>query len=154
MGAPASAPLLDLETLAKRPTIEVDGVRHELFSADELSVLDSQRFMAWARRLEELQKENPEADEIEQLVDDIARKACVGMPAEIFAKLSGTQKLQVAEVFIGLLLRSRMGTAGAVARAMGNREIGDAFSLASSASTAATRGPGWRERLSRLLGLT
>lgn len=147
-------PLLSLETLIERPTIDIDGQRYEMLSPDELSVLDSHRFSKWAGRLEELQKAGEESPEMDEIADRIARKALIGVPEDVLEKLTGVHKIAVAEVFIGLLLRSRMGVAGAIAKAMGSSQIGELFSQGFNGSTAATRGSGWRARLSRLFGRT
>lgn len=155
MNSPASGrPLLDIATLIVRPAIVIDGTRYALLSPDELSVLDSHRFAAWSSALDEAQKGDPEAPAMTELVDAIARKVLVDVPGEVFAKLSGAHKIAVAEVFTGLLLRSRMRVAGATATAMGNPQIGEAFSLASSGFMAAIRAPGWWTRLWRWSGLT
>lgn len=147
-------PLLDIETLIARPAIDIDGRRYEILSPDELSVLDSRRFALWARKLEELQQGEAEAPELEELVDAIARKVMVGVPDEVFARLTGMHKIAVTEVFTALLLRSRMRVAGATGAAMGSPPIGEMFSPGFSASTAAGRGSGWRTRLSRWFGRT
>jgi hypothetical protein len=151
-------PLLSLATLIDRRTIEIDARRYEIRSPDELSVLDSHRFSQWASRLEALQKAGDESPEMDELADTIARNAVVDVPAEVFAKLTGAQKIAVAEVFFALLLRSRMGVAGATARAMGmepaNRPTGAPFFPGFSGFMAEPRASGWKRRLARLFGHT
>jgi hypothetical protein len=147
-------PLLDLDTLIVRPTIEIDGTRYEILSIDELSVLDSRRFSLWSRKLHALQVGEEESVELDELIDTMARKVMVGAPDDIIGKLSGVQKAAVVEVFTGLLLRSRMSVAGAIGTAMGSPRIGELFSLGSSVSTVERRGNGWRTRLSRWFGRT
>ena len=149
-----SDPLLNLDTMITRPTIDIDGQRYEILSTEELSVIDSRRFGIWGRELQELQKGDDDSAELEQLIDTIARKALVGVPDEIYARLSGVQKVAVVEVFTGLLLRSRMSVAGAVGTAMGSPLIGEFFYPGFNDSTAARRGSGWRKRLSRWFGLS
>lgn len=149
--------LLDLQTQIARPSINIDGKRYEILAVDELSVLDTQRFGTWQRRLEELQNDSDRSDddpEIEDLVTTISHKVLIGVPDDIFAKLSGIQKIAVVEVFTGLLLRNRMGVAGATARAMGNSQIGESFSHAFNGSTADHRQVGWWTRLWRWFGLS
>jgi len=146
--------ILNLDTLIVRPTIEIDGKRYEILSTEELSVLDSRRFGLWAARLEELQTSDEEQPELEQLIDTIARRVLVGVPDDVIAKLSGRHKIAVVEVFIALLLRSRMSVAGAIGTAMGSPLIGALLSPNSSGSTAAPRASGWRALLSRLSGHT
>jgi hypothetical protein len=147
-------PLLNLDTIIVRPTIVIDGESYSILSADELSVLDSQRFALWNRRLEALQLGGEEDPELDQLVDTIARRVLVDVPDTVIAKLQGAHKLAVIEVFTGLLLRQRMDVAGATAKAMGASEEAirstGAFSFPGfSVSTAAPRATGWRARLSR-----
>lgn len=147
-------PILNLDTLIVRPSVEIDGTRYEILSTEELSVLDSRRFGLWARKLEEMQTSDEEQPELEELVDTIARKVLVGVPDDVIAKLSGKHKIAVVEVFIALLLRSRMSIAGAIGTAMGNPLIGALFSQGSSGSTAAPHVSGWRTLLSRWFGPT
>ena len=52
----AMQPVLDLNTLIERPKIRIDGVPYELFSIDELSILDSQRLAGWGKEIEALAK--------------------------------------------------------------------------------------------------
>jgi hypothetical protein len=85
-------PLLDLDTLIVRPTIEIDGTRYEILSIDELSVLDSRRFSLWSRKLHALQVGEEESVELDELIDTMARKVMVGAPDDIIGKLSGVQK--------------------------------------------------------------
>ena len=152
-------PLLDLDTLIVRPTIAIDGTKYEMLSPDELSVLDSRRFGIWMKRIQELQEAEEDSPEIDELAEQFATKALVGVPEDVLAKLSGAHRIAVIEVFTGLLLRRRMSVAGATGTAMGMKDgtnpwTGAMFSPGSSGSTAEPRGSGWRKRLSRLFGLT
>jgi hypothetical protein len=142
-------PLLSLDTLIVRPAVEIDGTRYEVLSPDELTVLETRRFGIWSRRLEELQTEEDDNPEFEELVTTIARKVLVDVPEEVFGKLTGTHKIAVVEVFTGLLLRGRMGVAGAIGAAMGDPRIGELFSPGYSGSTAGAHASGWRGRLWR-----
>ncbi|GAM04804.1 hypothetical protein [Novosphingobium sp. MBES04] len=150
-------PLLDLETLVTRPSITIDGQVYDILSPDEISVLDSYRFGIWGQRIKDLFADDNEASEdaLTKLVDKVARKVAVGVPDEVFAKLSGAHKMAITDVFTGLLLRNRLGVAGAIARAAGveaNLPTGAMSSPGSSASMAATRSGGWSARLSRMFG--
>lgn len=153
-------PILDLATLIERPTIDIDGTRYEILSPDELSVLDNRRFGLWAQQLEALQQGDALDPELAELVTTIARKVLVGVPGDVFDRLSGTHRIAVVELFTGLLLRSRMRVAGAVSAAtsggtdLTSQLIGEIFSPGSPASMAAPRASGWRRRLSRWFGLT
>ena len=156
-GAPIG-PLLDLSTLIERPIILIDGVKFEILSPDEISIIDGHRLGVWGRRINVL-AESDEAQaeaELEQLIDKVARKVAVGVPDEVFSRLPGAAKQAIADVFTGLLLQARLGVAGAIAKAAGmlpngtaSSEIGERSFPASSASTADNRAGGWLRRLLR-----
>lgn len=162
--AAPNEPLLDLSTLTVRPLIAVDGARYELLSPDELSILDSHRLGQWGRRIQELaEAEGAEAEaELETLVGKAARKVAVGVPDDVWAQLSGAHKQAIVDVFTGLLLRNRLGVAGAIAKAagvtlpmeMGGNSTGASSFPGSSGSTAARPSGGWRKRLARWCGLS
>jgi hypothetical protein len=154
--APEQEPVLRIDTLIKRPFIEIDGVKYEILSPDEIGVIDSHRFSGWGRRIELLAQQIGEdaEKELKSLVDQVARKVLVGVPDETIDKLSGAHKMAVAEVFTVLLLRSRLGVAGAIAKAVASPSTGATWSPGSSASTAGTPGGGWRKRLARWFALT
>lgn len=145
-------PLLDLNTLIERPTIAIDGKHYEILSPDELSILDSQRFETWGRRIEALAKEDgkgdDKSDELNALIDTVTDKIMVGVPDGVRAKLSNGHKLRVLAVFTGLLLGDQVGAAGATLKVM-SRSIGAKSSLASSASSAARPAGGSRKRRRR-----
>lgn len=145
----ADEPLLSLDTLIVRPTIEIDGQRYEIRSADELSVMDAHRFGIWGRRIEALAKSDDVADSAEYgvLIGLAARAAIVDLPDEVFAKLAGSQMIAIVDVFTGLLLRKQLGVVEAMARAMGGLPTGASLFPGFSGSTAATRGGGFIQRL-------
>lgn len=159
--APAEAspggPLLDLSTLIERPVIGIDGTAFEILSPDEISIIDSHRLGVWGRRINVLAESLEESDEaeLEQLIDRVARKVAVGVPDEVFAKLTGAHKQAIADVFTGLLLQARLGVAGAIAKAAGMlpkgtnaaAATGANLSPGSSAFTAEGRTGGWLKRL-------
>lgn len=107
-------PLLDLDTLIVRPTIKIDDKNYEILSPNELSIIDSQRFTLWGALIETLAPDEAKGEELTAVVDKAARMVFVGAPEAVFAKLSGAQKMQVVEVFTMLLLRGKMGAAGAM----------------------------------------
>lgn len=161
---PDGGPLLDLDTLITRPTIAIthDGTRHvlEILSPDELSIIDSHRFGLWGRRITQLADEDSDEAEAEltALINKVARRVAVGVPDEIYAVLSGAHKQAISDVFTGLLLRKRIGVAGAIARAAGvpmemqeglgiSQQIGAKPSPASSGSLDKARSGGWLKRL-------
>lgn len=156
-GAP-DGPLLDLSTLIERPVIRIDGVTYEILSPDEISIIDGHRLGMWGRRINVLaESDQTEGEaELEQLIDKVARKVAVGVPGAVYNALPGAHKQAIADVFTGLLLRKRLGVAGAIAKAAGVlpdgteiSAIGASLFPASSASSEATRDGGWLKRLSR-----
>ena len=154
--APSQEPLLRLDTLIERPSIEIDGARYEILTPDELSVLDTHRIGQMGRRIEELAKdESPEASaEQQELVTRLSRQVAVGVPDEIFDTLTGAHRWAIVDVFTALLLGSRLGVAGAMEKAMGlASSTGGIASPGSSGSTAATPDGGWLKRLLRWCGL-
>lgn len=163
--AAANEPLLDLSTLIVRPLITIDGTRYELLSSSELSIIDGHRLGGWGRRIQQLaEAEGDDAEaELEALVDKVGRKVAVGVPDHVWAQLSGAHKQAITDVFTGLLLRTRLGVAGAIAKAAGmemalqngaDLSIGANLFRGSSASTAATPSGGWKKRLARWCGLS
>jgi hypothetical protein len=158
----ADGPLLDLTTLITRPTIIIDGEIFEILSPDEVSIIDSHRFGLWGRRIQALADiEGDDAEkELTELVSKVARKVTVGVPDEVFAKLPGAHRQAISDVFTGLLLRNRLGVAGAIAKAAGlgttqtseSLPTGERPSLASSASSAVSRNGGWLKPLRRWFG--
>lgn len=163
----ADGPLLDLTTLITRPTIKIDGEIFEILSPDEVSIIDSHRFGLWGRRIQalaDLEGEDAEK-ELAELVSKVARKVAVGVPDEAFAKLPGAHRQAISDVFTGLLLRNRLGVAGAIAKAAGlgaaglgtaeNNEgppIGERQFRAWSDFMAERQGGGWMKRLRRWFG--
>lgn len=147
--APLSGPLLDLDTLLIRPKISIDGTLYEILSPDELTVLAAHKLGIHGRRIDELGRSNdPEAGiELDGLVTLVAREILVDVPDEVFAKLSGTNRFAIVDVFTGLLLRKKLGVAGAIATAMGGPPIGETLFPAFSASLAAPPRGGWLKRL-------
>lgn len=154
----AEEPLLNISTLIDRKTIAVDGKRYEIYSPDELSVLASQQFDIWGRQIDELAASEEEADGARrgELVAKAAWEAFVDIPHDVFAKLSGAQMERIVQVFTGLLVRSKLDAAGAMAKAMGGPIggllTGVTSSPASSDSMADRRNGGWRKRLRRWFG--
>lgn len=147
----AKDPILDLNTLIERPKISIDGTPYEILSPEELSILDSQAFTFWGGEIERLSKEKDKGEELSSLIDTVARKVLVSVPAAVFAKLTGAQKFRVVEVFTVLLLRDKMGAVGAVAQVMKGLapSTGEKNSPASSGSSAETPAGGSRKRRQR-----
>lgn len=158
----AAAPLLDISTLIERPRIDIDGTMYEILSPDELSVIDSHRFASWGRRIDALNKadsEDPAAEaELDALVAKVARRICVGVPEDVFAKVPGKQRWAIIDVFTALLLRNGLKVAGAMKaatgptpdwmiEAQGQLSTGASSSPGFSGSTADARRTGWKRFL-------
>lgn len=157
-----SPALLDLDTLIERPRIAIDGTTYEILSPQELSVIDSHRFARWGRRIDVLERSDAEdageEAELDALVAKVARRICVGVPEDVFAKVPGRQRRQIIDVFTALLLRTGLKVAGAMVTAVGPTpeallqaagSTGASWSPGSSGSTAAGRRTGWRRFLPR-----
>lgn len=155
MDTTETAPLLSLDTLIIRPMIEIDKISYEIVSPDELSIVDSHRFGVWGRRIAALATSDIEEDDeqLTAMVDKLARKVAVGVPADIFEKLSGAHRMAIVDVFTGLLLHNRLQVAGAIAKAANGGQTGEKQSPGSNASTAAARDGGFTKRLLRWFGL-
>ncbi len=155
MAEAGKSALIDLDTLIERPFITIDGERVDILNPDELSVIESHRFGVWGRRIEALTQETGEAveKELEELVSTVARKICVGASDELFAKLPGSQRWAIVDLFTGLLLRSKLKVAGAMAAATGELPewaamlTGASSFPGSSGSTAERRRTGWKRFL-------
>lgn len=151
-----SEPLLNLDTLITRPFIMIDGRRYELLSPDELSVLTSHRLGVRGRRIEVLSQSDDDVDgaELDEAITEVAAEVLVNVPEDVFDKLTGAHRMAIADVFTGLLLRNRLGVAGAMATAMGENPTGaKRYPDFSDFSEDRPRG-GWWKRLLRWCGLT
>ncbi|MEL6485648.1 MAG: hypothetical protein AAFQ13_00695 [Pseudomonadota bacterium] len=170
MAAPTTEPLLDLDTLIKRPFILIDDVKFSVLSPDELSVIQSHGFARKGERIRDLHNTKPTGDEkadakiaaeLDALVKATARAALVNIDDETFDKLSGAQQLAIVQVFTALLMRTAISVAGAMHMAAGTTpeiahpmQIGGALFPGSSGSTAAPRESGWRRFLLYWFGLS
>lgn len=114
-------PLLSLDTLIKRPTITIDGQPVELLNPDELSILDSHRLGILGRQIDALtNSDEPDAAEkLDARIEEAARKILPNIADDVFARISGTQRMAIVEVFTGLQLRGKVRVAGAVRKALG-----------------------------------
>lgn len=113
----AKAPILDLDTLIERPTIRVNKESYELYSPEEISLLDSQFFTMKGREIEVLAK-GDDTEALAALIDKVCRRCLVDMPDDVYALLSPPQRTSIVEAFTGLLLRRRLSVAGAIAAAV------------------------------------
>ena len=105
-------PILKLDLLVERHTVEINGVPYEFQSLEELSVLQTKRIEKRAGEVAELLGQNPEDDatsermdrELAEALNYIVRAVLPTLPPEIFSKLSVNKKLAIATAFSGLLL--------------------------------------------------
>src|SRR3546814_10808200 len=111
------------------------------------------QFGVWGRRIEALGKSDNADNGVElgALMDKAASAAFVAMPAPVFAKLAGAQKMAIVDVFTGLLLQSKLRVAGAIGAAAG-LPIGARSSPASRASLVVRLASGFTTRLRRWFG--
>lgn len=142
----ATTPILNLSTLVERPVIEIDGKKYQMLSPEELSVVDTHRFALWGQHIQEFTADEAKGPELQTLIDELAAKVLVGVPADVFAKLSGVQRFSAVEVFTMLLLARKAELVGAIGKTLASQTIGGASSPASSASSAATRAGGSSKR--------
>lgn len=130
----ATDQVLNITTLITRPHIAIDDKSYAILSVEELSVVDNQRFALWGTELQQLLADKAKADELERMIDELAKKVLVGVPEHVFDKLTGTHKFEVVEAFTMLLLRRKAMVAGAIAKSMG-LATGEASFPGSSASS-------------------
>lgn len=108
-------PLLDLETLIERPKITIDGEPYEIVSPDELSVIEIQRLASLGRKLDNLLRQDGEAqpNQLTKALELLTATIMAPVPADIRGKLSDGHKRAVIEVFTMLSLGRKMQLAGA-----------------------------------------
>ncbi len=139
--------LLDLKTLIEQPTIKIDGVQYEILHPDQLGVLDFQRLSTMAGGVSALMKKSPDeitdgdAAELTGIINDLTDRIMVGVPDDMRAKLTESQRLAVAEVFMTLpraqSRKARKTRSQKASRSGGSRPRSDA-----SGSTAEVRPDG------------
>ena len=133
-------PLLDLTTLIEQPTIKINGTTHEIMHPDQLGVIDFQRLSIMAGRVSDLMKksshDDSDADALTSVITDLTDRIMVGVPAEVRAKLTESQRLAVAEVFMTLPRVKAKTTRKAASNP--SRSTGAKRRPGSSDSTAAT----------------
>lgn len=139
-------PLLDLKTLTDRYTVRVDGKAYELRPTARFSVVETLAFPEQTARLNVLatKKEKlsvDEADEIEQLLDEICR-VILAAPASVHERLTGAQRMQICTAFMVLRLgasQTRRRTNGSRPTAAARPKTGANSSRGSRGSTAGIR---------------
>ena len=149
----AEQPILDLETLVRRPSIVIDGEAYDILSPDELSILDTRRLASQGERLEALlgkeQLTTAEESELGKIILAISARIMVGVPSAIAARLTDSQRLAIIGGFTGLLPKELARPAEAqIGDRAGNQPTGAKSSPGSSASMAASREHGSSARRS------
>jgi hypothetical protein len=101
-----ATPVLNLDTIADRPLIAIDGIAYPLRATDEFSIVEYRTHVVQAQRFSVLlnQAELSPAEEVELsfLLDTYARRV-LSAPGEVHAKLSDTQRLAIVGTFAQLL---------------------------------------------------
>ena len=96
--------LLDLTTLIEQPTIKINKVTYEILHPDQLGVLDFQRLSTMAGTVSALMKKlkpnAADAVELTKCIRDLTDRIMFGVPEDVRAKLTESQRLAVAEVFM------------------------------------------------------
>lgn len=159
MSDPSPAPtasLLNLDTIIQRPVITIDGSRHEIMAADELSIVETHRLSLGGARMEALAKQSElsedEQGELRNLLHDLSDLIMKPIAAEHRAKLTDQHRRTVIEVFTTLLLTKKAGTAAGMLEGlmgMAAMPTGATSSPVSRASTAARRKAGSKKPRSR-----
>lgn len=145
----ATAPVLDLSTVADPRHVRIDGVLHTLRDPDALSLGQTTWMERNGPRLGELLQRadelTDEEDEEASTLLELAIRNVLDAPEEVKAKLTVVQRVHVLNAFTTLRSDKRR-PAGASAPAA-RRRIGASTSRGSNGSTAATsRGGSGRSR--------
>ena len=134
--------LLDITTLIEQPTIKINGTTHEILHPDQLGVIDFHRLSIMAGRVSDLMKkssyDDSDADALTAVIVDLTDRIMDGIPADVRAKLTESQRLAVAEVFMMLPRVKTKATRKAASNPKASRSIGAKPRRGSSDSTAAT----------------
>jgi len=95
--------ILDLDSLANKPVVVIDGTDYLLLTPQLLPPLDSYRLKQYGDRIEELRVKKPltEDDEREmvKLLDQMCRLVLIA-PEDVHAKLLDRQRTAVLEGFL------------------------------------------------------
>jgi len=139
-----NTPVLNLDTLIEKPKITIDGQPYSILAPDALSVVDLHRVSAAGRRIAELMGgsdlDTLQQGELDALIIEISDFIMVDVPNEARAKLTGTQRMQIIEVFTSLPERKAMAEVKTIAANLANAltTIGEKSPRDSNASMAAT----------------
>jgi hypothetical protein len=104
-----AAPILNLDTLADRPVVNIDGTPYELITHDSLSPLNAHRVSRYHKRIGALLEKSEASDltgdeesELEALPALICR-LILDAPAEVQDKLTDKQRALVVSTFWRML---------------------------------------------------
>ena len=112
----AKEPILNLDTLAERAVVRVDGADYELLNPGELSVLDFHKIGKRAERVETMLKQESDLSEgqVAELTEalDALCRIVLRAPSEIHQRLTDMQRLQVSQAFTDLQRKTTGPAAG------------------------------------------
>lgn len=98
----ANTPVLDLDTIADRPTVVIRGKSYRLWSIDLLPPLDNHRVRKLLKRNNELAQKDEltkaEEKELKAIFDEITR-IVLEAPDAVHAKLTDKQRAEIINVF-------------------------------------------------------
>lgn len=98
----ASQPVLDLDTLADRPTVRINGKDYRLWSVDLLPPLDNHKVRKLLKRNEVLARQDDltkaEEKELEKILDEICR-IVLDAPEAVQKKLTAKQRAEIIQAF-------------------------------------------------------
>lgn len=97
--------ILNLSTTEfDRPTVLIDETAYEMRSPDELSVELQNKLQNIEDELKD--RDDAELDEHDENLGRRVMELMVGLPADVVAKLTPTQKMRIIGAFFGLWRRS------------------------------------------------
>ncbi len=142
-----AAPLIELTTLIEQPTIKIDGNLYPILHPEQLGVIDFQRLAFMGAKVAELLKkdepDDADAAELNMIIGDLTDRIMVSVPAEVRNKLSETQRIAVAEVFMTLPRdQTRAKKKQTPIAKDPNRSAGSKLRSGASGSTAGARSDG------------
>jgi hypothetical protein len=147
MANTSSQSILSLTTFVDRPTIEIDGVKYEVFSPDSLSLVDYSRLQSLIPRIDALWPSlksssltKEEETELSEAFGSIAAMV-LDAPAEVLSKLTDLHRLLVYQAFLGLP-QSTLRLVGAMVRRGAIPSLGPSTGVNSSrVLPVSTKGP-------------
>jgi len=102
----ATTSFLDLDTLANRPIVKIDGVAYPLRATEDFSILEWHRHGKEVTRFAELMNQadltDAEGQELSILLASYCQRV-LNAPADVHAKLTDGHRLRIVTVFSQLL---------------------------------------------------